>query len=835
MIRIVSFHFIDISDRLFKLASIVLSKLRTLTSVINPARTLCTSRIMLKDTVFIKNLAATAITGKDAWNRPTPQPVNISVSLKTDFHQASVTDNLKYSLNYAVISRNILEFMKTNEHRNFKSLSNLGEEVSNIVLDEKKGGGSEAEVIIHSSKSQIRADGVKYCMKRYRDGVIRELDEINVKGLKLLTIVGVFTFERLQRQIVDIDLNIKLLPHSSISIQDIIEELTDYVETSDFKTVEALVMKAGQLILQIHGSEIEKVTVNVTKPNAISFTDGVGVSSEMSSKSFSNLSPIKNIVHEKTTFSLPLSAEDTKFEQQGDHVAYIAFGSNEGNQIKNIHDALKLLNQKGIRVVSTSSMYISKPMYYKDQPDFYNGVVKVSFSDKSPHDLLRILKEIEYEHISRVKEFDNGPRSIDLDIILFDELAMNTETLIIPHKSMLDRTFVLQPLTELIPPDFIHPVSAEPIHNHLRQLLLSKSDSTLQESSDLLQIVPVPRLFGKNECNPLLFDQLNNKHSTLIMGILNITPDSFSDGGLNYHKPTEEILKTALELVNDGSQILDIGGVSTRPGSIEPSEEEEIARVVPVVKAIRNSENPALKDVLISVDTYRANVAAKCLEAGADIINDISMGLFDPRIFDIVAEYGCPYIVNHTRGTPNTMSKLTTYESNTNDDIIEYISDPLNGHQELLYPPEVNNLLLGVSRELGLQLFKAFERGVHKWQIILDPGIGFAKNLSQNLHILRYASTFKKYSIMVNENDHNTIKHSYLSFNGLPSLLGPSRKKFLGTITNEPDAKNRVISTAASVIACIEQKTDIVRVHDVKDIKQAVATGDAIYRDLYSK
>lgn len=802
---------------------------------------------MLNDKVFAKDIAATAITGKDAWNRPSPQPITISVSLDTDFHQASVTDNLKYSLNYAVISRNISEFMKANEHRNFKSLGNIAESVSEIVLDQKKGGGSKAEVVVKSVKSEIRADSVEYRLSRSKTDSEPIPDEIAVRGLRLLTIIGVFTFERFQRQIVDIDLQLKLHKESDVSIHEIIDDVVSYVELSNFKTVEALVMKIGQLIFQNHQKGVTSVFAKVTKPNAISYTEGVGVSSLMTKASFEGVEPIPKSdgfsthLHPSEKFNLPTAAEDAESQANEEHVAYIAFGSNEGCQVENIQTALKLLEKYGVKVQSTSSLYISKPMYYLDQPDFYNGAVKVTFKNKSPHDLLAILKKIEYEDINRKKEFDNGPRSIDLDIILYDDISVNHEDLIIPHKLMLERTFVLQPICELLPPDHIHPVSAEPIHNHLLQLLLSKPNESVQESSDLLQLIPVPRLDNKDTI--LKFDQLKNLHSTLIMGIVNITPDSFSDGGVNFSKSVDEVLKTAKSLIGDGAHILDIGGVSTRPGSKEPTEEEELRRVVPLVKAIRASSDKQLSSCLISVDTYRAKVAEECLKAGADIINDISMGLYEEAIFDVVAKYGCPYIMNHTRGTAATMSKLTNYESNTNDDIIEYLVDPILGHQELDLTPEVNNLINGVSRELSLQMLKAFDRGVRKWQIIVDPGIGFAKDLSQNLQLIKHASLFKQYSVQVNvdisdsnhRNASNGIKHMYVSFNGLATLLGTSRKKFLGSIVNQPEASKRMVATAASVIACIQQKTDIVRVHDVKDIKEAVLTGDAIYRDLYKK
>ncbi|RLV95180.1 Folic acid synthesis protein FOL1 [Spathaspora sp. JA1] len=786
---------------------------------------------MYTDIVFAKDIAATAITGKDAWNRPTPQPITISIALQTDFHQASITDNLKYSLNYAVITRNITEFMKANEHKNFKSLGSIGGAVGEITLDKKRGGGSSVQISVKSNKSEIRADSVEYHLKRNSLGLDNGLDIFKVNKLRLLTIVGVFTFERLQKQIVDIDLEFQIKDNSNLFFHEIINDVAVFVESSNFKTVEALVSNIGQLIFQNHGSGIESVLAKVTKPNAFSHIEGVGVSSFMKQESFKDTQPLVFSHVTNSSFNMPVGEiSTTSQEYHGDHVAFIAFGSNTGNQVANIQKALALLEQYDIHVESTSSLYISKPMYYLDQPDFFNGVVKVSFKDLTPQELLAILKDIEYKHINRVKEFDNGPREIDLDIILYDDILLNTPELIIPHKSMLERTFVLQPLCELVPPDQIHPISAEPIHNHLQQLLVNAPEETLQESSQLLQFIPVPRL--ENGDNLLKFDQVYNKHPTLIMGILNMTPDSFSDGGKNFDKSLADVIHNAAKLVEDGAHIIDIGGVSTRPGSVEPSEDEEIKRVLPIVKAIRSSDNKNLANVLISIDTYRSKVAEECLLAGADIINDISMGKYDEEIFSVVAKFGCPYIMNHTRGTPETMSKLTKYESNTNDDIIEYVVDPINGHKELSLPPNIKNLLNGVSRELAQQMFKAFEHGVRKWQIIVDPGVGFAKDVAQNLELVRNASFFKKYSVQINKRDDLIVKHKYLSFNGMSVLVGTSRKRFLGTITKQASPTERVFSTGATVTSCIEQNTDIIRVHDVKEMKDVVITSDAIYRGI---
>ncbi|CAI5759968.1 unnamed protein product [Candida verbasci] len=778
---------------------------------------------MFNDIVFTKDISCFAVTGKDAWMRPNPQPIQISVYLKTNFHKASLSDNLKYSINYAILTRNITDFMKLNEHKNFKNLTNIAESISQICLDKFNGGGGGdiVKVLIKSPKSEIRAENVECIINRNNLGNINPLNVFKVNKLRLLTIIGVFTFERLKKQIVDIDLTFTIKDETNLMIHSTIEDIITFVENSNFKTVEALVFKIGQLIYQDNRNRgIQDVNVEVTKINAFNHVEGVGVSSLMTIDSFKDSKPI-TFRKETKLFNMPV--EDIVNDYRGYHTAYIAFGSNDGNQIENITTALKLLEQNNISIESTSSLYISKPMYYLNQPDFFNGVIKVNFKDLSPHELLKICKYIEYDQLNRIKKFDNGPRSIDLDIILYDNLQINHDDLIIPHKLMLEREFVLQPLCELLPPDQLHPISSESFHDHLKQLLNNKLID--DQNSNLLQYVPIPKLSLSK--NILKFDQTNFKSPTLIMGILNMTPDSFSDGGKFFNNKLDDIVKQTEVMVDQGCQILDIGGVSTRPGSVEPSEEDELNRIVPLVERLRSTSK--FNETLISIDTYRSKVAEESLKAGADIINDISMGLYDNKIFDIVAKYNCPYIMNHTRGSAKTMSNLTQYDSNTNDDIIEFNIDPKKGQQENLLPQDEKNLLNGVSRELSLQIFKAMKAGVRKWQIILDPGIGFAKNSTQNFQIIKNASFFKKYSIQYNVDD----KHKYLSFNGMCLLIGTSRKKFLGALTHKDIPSDRLMETAATVTSCIQQNTDIVRIHDIKEIKDTVTISDAIYKSVY--
>ncbi|CCH42162.1 Folic acid synthesis protein [Wickerhamomyces ciferrii] len=779
---------------------------------------------MSPDIVLINKLQVQAITGKDYWDRPFPQPINISVRLRTDFNKASESDDLKYSLNYAVISRNITEHFENNKYKNFKSLENIANSVSNVILDESKGGGDNVEIKVSGEKTEIRAEDIEITINRFKqDGQVHKIegtvDSIKISSLKLLTLIGVFTFERFKKQFVTIDLDIKYDTANPVDYYKIIEDIVTYVENANFKTVEALIDSVAQLVIQNNALE---VTAKVEKPNAITFSQGVGVEVTRSAEFFAN-SPridVNNIVtidNFKESFNLPQSSNGNKSDT---HLVYIAFGSNTGNQVQNIISAIDALNSlESTQVLETSSLYESEPMYYLDQPKFVNGALKLQ-TKYSPQDLLTHLKRIEYDLLGRVKIIENGPRSIDLDILLYDDLVLNEPDLIIPHMRMIERTFVLQPLCELISPIDIHPVTAEPYLNHLKQLYKSSIDHSLQKSNQLTTIVPLYNKFNttNNSTRNLGFDLLGNSHKTRIMGILNTTPDSFSDGGLN--ASVEIAIKNALEMVHAGVDIIDIGGVSTRPGSIAPSEKEEWERVVPIIQAIRSHNDELLKNVVISIDTYRSHIALESIKAGADLINDISGGLYDDKMFDVIAETGVPYILNHTRGTPDTMSKLNQYEENLNDNLLEFT----NPGYEISEVDET--LLKAISRELVEQYQKAISHGVKRWQIITDPGIGFAKNLKQNLAIIRGTPLIKTYS------NYNQETKEYGSLNGLPILLGPSRKKFIGTLTNEKNPSDRVLSTGAVIMSCIGYKSDIVRVHDVEEIKKVVAIGDALYKDL---
>ncbi|NVK15765.1 MAG: dihydropteroate synthase [Rhodobacteraceae bacterium] len=258
-----------------------------------------------------------------------------------------------------------------------------------------------------------------------------------------------------------------------------------------------------------------------------------------------------------------------------------------------------------------------------------------------------------------------------------------------------------------------------------------------------------------------------------IMGILNVTPDSFSDGGK--HAGIEAGKAAALQMVADGATIIDVGGESTRPGADEVPEAEEIERTAPVIAAIR-AESP----VPVSIDTRKATVGMEALEAGANLLNDVSGFTFDPALAPLAAQASVPVCIMHAQGDPATMQ----------DD------------------PQYGNVLLDVYDFLSDQIDRLEAIGVVREQIVVDPGIGFGKTQEHNLTLLRNLSLF----------------HGL----GCPVLLGVSRKKFIGTIGDAPRADARAPGSIAVGLAALAQGVQFLRVHDVAETVQALRLWQAV-------
>ena len=260
---------------------------------------------------------------------------------------------------------------------------------------------------------------------------------------------------------------------------------------------------------------------------------------------------------------------------------------------------------------------------------------------------------------------------------------------------------------------------------------------------------------------------LNPKRETLVMGIVNVTPDSFSDGG-KFFSP-EVVISHASKLITQGADIIDIGGESTRPGAKQVSESKELKRVIPVIERIRN-DNPT---ILISIDTTKASVAKYAVEAGANIINDVSGLSFDNNMIGIVERFNVPVVIMHMKGNPQNMQLNPKYR-----DIVNEILDFFK-----------------------MKIKMAIQSGINRSMIILDPGIGFGKTVDHNFELLSRLNEF------------NVLE--------LPIMIGPSRKSFIG-ITLDLPPEDRVEGTAAAVSAGVMNGANIVRVHDVKSMKRVV-------------
>jgi len=266
--------------------------------------------------------------------------------------------------------------------------------------------------------------------------------------------------------------------------------------------------------------------------------------------------------------------------------------------------------------------------------------------------------------------------------------------------------------------------------------------------------------------------QLDLGRRTLVMGILNVTPDSFSDGGkfFGFH----DAMQQAMEMIVAGVDLLDIGGESTRPFSDPVSPDEELERVIPLIESIRESS-----DIPISIDTTKAEVARQALAAGADIINDVSSLCFDEEMVEVAAGSGAPLILMHMQGTPKTMQQEPAYDSLFSE-IVAFLEERIRF---------------------------ATEHGVDRRQIIVDPGIGFGKNVTHNLLIIRNLEAF-----------HCLDR---------PILLGASRKRFIGSILDRP-VEDRETGTAVANSFGIAAGAHIIRVHDVPLHLQVVAMADAL-------
>ncbi|MBI1294139.1 dihydropteroate synthase [bacterium] len=442
------------------------------------------------------------------------------------------------------------------------------------------------------------------------------------------------------------------------------------------------------------------------------------------------------------------------------HLAYLALGSNLGDRAANLYAALDALKHIG-EIEDTAFLYETPPAYVLDQPPFLNSVCSLR-TDLTPHELLSACKEIE-RNIGRTETIRFGPRTIDIDILFFDNLIVETEALTIPHPRLAERDFVLEPLCDLAP--------------NLRHLQLGETMQTLWQR---LKRDPLPRVM------PVGKKLWHWGARTYVMGILNITPDSFSGDGLLHRNDRwiEQAVTQAERFAAAGVDVVDVGGYSTRPNHEDIPVEEEIRRVMPVIQSLRERI-----ELPISIDTFRPAVAAAALDAGAQWINDVwGLRLF-PELADLAVQRHAPLVIVHNRTRP-----LAAYAERLR----------VGGAAVDAGITEV------IQQELAQSVVLAQKAGLPRWLRILDPGIGFGKTLDEHLALIKQLSEVR--------------------IGSYPLLFGASRKGFIGKVLGGVAADQRMAGTLALNVLAAERGADIVRVHDVEATVHAMRMTDAVLR-----
>ncbi|KAJ7216570.1 Dihydropteroate synthase-like protein [Mycena pura] len=544
------------------------------------------------------------------------------------------------------------------------------------------------------------------------------------------------------------------------------------------------------------------------------------------------------------------------------HTVALALGSNLGDRFYNLELALRLLEvprsvlgskdeDASLVVVNTSFMYETAPMYVTDQPSFINCACMIE-TNLLPIELLKLIKLIE-SMVGRVPSIRNGPRAVDLDVILYDNVVIDTRQsprkelddlegeLVIPHPRLAEREFVLRPLNDMIP-DFMHPVLHRKISTLLAALAFPPEIAPMQKVIPFPMCpLPVDYAFPHTSIDvvpptltywtfPSFCLAARKKFErpiscrTRLMATLNVTPDSFSDGA------THNTLPAALAYAQDAmaacASILDVGGYSTRPGAAFVSPEEEIARVEPCIAEIR----AAYPQLPISVDTFRPAVARAAVAAGANCINDVyaftGNGSYPftedmlqadsapqqcmAEMKRISREFAVPVVLMHSRGDAGANKDCAAYE----------------------YAGAGNAVLEAVRIELGAKVDRIVKGrgGVRRWLVIVDPGIGFSKTLEGNLEVLRDAAGITA-EVYVGTGSVRELN----SLSGYPQLIGPSRKSFLGAILEKAsgrktEPKERQWATATAVACAVQQGALLVRVHDAREMGDVVAVANALWQ-----
>jgi len=451
--------------------------------------------------------------------------------------------------------------------------------------------------------------------------------------------------------------------------------------------------------------------------------------------------------------------------------AFIALGSNLGDSPRVLAQAVKriALALDG-RAIGCSKLYASAPELVHDQPTFLNAAIELQVPASlalAPQEILRRLKQLEAAHEKSTVRY--GPRELDLDLIaLSDGSKHNIQDevlpLQVPHPRAHERDFVLRPLNDL------------PTGSQVRLGPQGEAASTLlarlpqQTAFDARNTIWAPKRYTANASAERTQD------ATMVMGILNVTPDSFSDGGR--FTQVDRAVKHALDLCEQGADVIDVGGESTRPNAELITVEEELSRVIPVIDELSKLREFSAS---ISIDTRKPEVARAAIHAGANVINDEAGEADDTQAMLAVAgDLGVPIMTMHARGNAKTMESMTN--TGNDFDVTEYVFDWL-AHRATV---------------------ALTEHGVPTWHLMMDPGLGFAKTAKQNVELLARLERFTN--------------------SPYPVLVGASRKRFV----REHCSYNIDTTTCATTVASALHGAAMVRVHDVQAAVDVLRLADAI-------
>jgi dihydropteroate synthase/2-amino-4-hydroxy-6-hydroxymethyldihydropteridine diphosphokinase len=453
---------------------------------------------------------------------------------------------------------------------------------------------------------------------------------------------------------------------------------------------------------------------------------------------------------------------------------FLALGGNQGERLANIKAAIEGLQKHG-EITCCSCIYETEPKYEVEQTKFLNLVCCLKTS-LSPSDLHSATLQIEKE-VGRTQTYRNGPRVIDIDLLYSSSGEFKSDRLTLPHPRIKERAFVLLPLGEITKNLFFDS----------NQLVSNEIEQIDQEEIAGVKVYANSPLASLQQFLDFAKASLSFKNKTLIMGIINVTPDSFSQDGIM--QDSKAVLDLALtqasQMLENGADLLDIGGESSRPGSTPISTQEEIDRTAPIIEAISKAFS-----VPVSVDTYKAAVAEAALKAGAQIVNDIWALRADPNMAKIIADYNASVVLMHNSSQINAVIKDsvigTSYAAtNCGHDILDTVRNSLR-----------ESITLALTGKIKIN------------KIILDPGFGFGKSLDQNLQMLKDFAVFKEL--------------------GFPLLSGTSRKSFIGQLSGLA-VNDRLEGSLASAIIAAMNGANIIRVHDVKETRRVLEILDAVY------